>query len=152
MYLTGPFPCRPINVTPSQRCHSNSHSRPSMTATVSWCQKACPRRIITTLHISPSVLQQGWPRLWAQKIYYPFSLFPIVLSMHSPPHYKLMCPHTSYQCDRRYILIYVFPVHHCECIIFVLVPIIYLSHCYSPWDLYMCFPFGTGRGWGGLYS
>ena len=46
MYLIGPFPCRPI-ITPSQRCHSNSHSHPSMTAAVSWCQKACPRRIIT---------------------------------------------------------------------------------------------------------
>ena len=26
---------------------ANSHGRPSMTASVSWCQKACPRRIIT---------------------------------------------------------------------------------------------------------
>ena len=27
MSLTELFPCHPINVTPSQRCHSNSHSR-----------------------------------------------------------------------------------------------------------------------------
>jgi len=32
--------------------------------------------------------------------------------MHSPPHYKLVCPHTSYQCNRRCILIYVFLVYH----------------------------------------
>ena len=45
--LTGLFLCHSIIITPSQRCHSNSHGCPSMTASVPWCQKACPRWIIT---------------------------------------------------------------------------------------------------------
>jgi len=47
MFLTGLFSCCPIIITPSQRCHSNSHGRPSITASIPWCQKTCPRRIIT---------------------------------------------------------------------------------------------------------
>ena len=34
--------------------------------------------------------------------------------MHSPPHYKLVCPHTSYQCGGRCILIHMFLMRYRE--------------------------------------
>ena len=64
MYLTGLFSYCPIIITPSQRCFSNSHSCPSITAAVSWCQRACPRQIMTQW-VQPQIgcwSESGWQR------------------------------------------------------------------------------------------
>jgi len=60
MYLTGPFSCRPIIITLFQRYHSNSHSHPSMTAVIPWCQKACPRQIMTWMYFTACKFFKSW--------------------------------------------------------------------------------------------
>ena len=70
VFITQTFPCQLsiINIFP-RGVATNSHGCLSMTAAVSWCQKACPRQIITRrsmcLYVSvPDLFLGMWERVY----------------------------------------------------------------------------------------